>query len=99
MGLINICNGAALNSFYTITKCVNDTSGGLLITGGIFAFYIIILMASKKYSNTFLEIWVATSWVMFLASGFLAFAQLLNILVVLAFLGFSIVGTIILYVT
>ena len=98
MDFTNLTNVSTMQgvAYYT-----NNQTDGILFTGGIIVFFIIILMyLYKNMENngySFVGIFTVSSWIMFVVSGFFYLANLVQTLIPLMFLLFSAIGTIVLY--
>jgi len=90
MDLTNLTNISSIQglAFYT-----NNSVDGVLFSGGIFVFFIILLVSLLRFDISFPAALAVSGWSIFIVSLFFWFAHLLPTLVVLAFLlisGFSV---------
>jgi hypothetical protein len=98
MDFTNLTNVSTMQgvAYYT-----NNATDGILFTGGIIVFFIIILMyLYKNMENngySFVGIFTTSSWIMFVVSGFFYLSKLIPTLLPLMFLILSAIGTIVLY--
>lgn len=98
---IDLSNYTDVGTVQALTSAVNNEVGGMLVTGGILAFYFIILIISYRVSvrngEDFGVPFTATSWVMFLVSVYFWFAKLLPTGIPLLFLFLAAFGVLYLY--
>jgi len=99
--MVDFTNLTNTSNFQQVALYTNNATDGILFTGGIIAFYIIILMYlyrnMEQSGYEFSAVFTATSWVMFIISGFFWMADLISTPMPLMFLLFSAFGTIYLY--
>lgn len=84
MNPYNITQMQNVTSLAQLFQYANDSTGGILIGMGLFAFFIITLFALKRYP--FAHALLASSWVFFLISLVGSYLGLVPLMVVLAFL-------------
>lgn len=86
-----------VTSFQGMASFTNDAVSGVLFTGGIFALFFIMLLVLNKNDEPFVNVFVISSWSMFVLSLFLWLAHLTPTFVSIVFLVFSGFGTLYLY--
>jgi hypothetical protein len=98
---VDLSNYTDVGNVQNLALAVNNDVGGILFVGGMFAFYFIILLItyriSERNGEDFGVPFTATSWVMFIVSGFFWFAKLLPVVIPLLFLFISAFGVLYLY--
>ena len=100
MSIIDLSNVTQnATALYGVTKYTNDATSGVLMNGGLIAFFIIILLASRKFGVPFVDSLAVASWSMFVLSVFLFALQMVFGLLVFVFLGLAIIATVVLYAT
>ena len=75
----------------------NSATDGLLFTGGVIVFFIILIMILIRNDQPFENALTVSAWAMFMVSLFLWFAGLLPTITPLAFLFLAAFGTLYLY--
>lgn len=94
MDVSNITN---ISGFAEMASFTNNAVDGILFSGGLIVFFIIILMVSIRNGEPFENVLAASSWVMFVCSMFFWFAHLVPTSLPIAFLIVSAASTLILY--
>lgn len=95
--MVNTTGINNITSLQGIASYTNNAVDGLLFTGGMIAFYIIIFIVLTKNDEPFENAFTVTSWSMFTISIFFWFAELIPTLLVITFLVMSALGTLYLY--
>lgn len=99
--MVDFTNLTNTSTMQELVYYTNNSVDGALFTGGIIALYIIILMFlyrnMEQNGYDFGAVFTASSWVMFVISGFFWYAELVSTLIPLMFLLFSAFGTIYIY--
>lgn len=91
MDLTNLTSGS--QTLQGVALWTNNNVNGVLFTGGLIVFFIIIVMALQRYAEPFENILAVSGWSMFIVSLFFWFAHLVPTLLVLFFLLMAVVGT------
>jgi len=95
---IDTSNFTNLTSLQAVAQFTNNSVDGVLFTGGMIVFFIILLMFLIKFNQMpFENNFTVGSFVMTFVSTFFWYAKLLPTAVPLIFLAFTVVGTFMLY--
>jgi len=98
---VDFSNISNITSAQGLAYYTNNAVDGILFTGGMIAFFIIILIVLYRSAEVngydFGSMFTVASWSMFVISGFFWLAKLVPTLLVLMFLFFSAIGVIYLY--
>jgi len=85
----DISNFTTSNSFVSLAQASNNATQGLLFSGGMIAFFFIILFLAFKYDPYFENAFAIASWSMFSICSFFWLAHLVPTILVLGFLFMS----------
>lgn len=81
-----------------VASVVNDNTDGILFTGGMIVFFVILVMQFMNRSDMPIENNISVSaWIMFIISGFFWYAHLIYTIVPLSFLGIAAISTLFMY--
>lgn len=81
--MTNLTNVTTLQGLAAYT---NNYTNGVLFDGGMFVFFIILLMGLLKFNNDFEASIMISSWSMFVVSSLFWLAHLVSIIVIIGFL-------------
>ena len=95
---MDLSNFTNLSGMGELAVATNNAVDGILFSGGLFVFFVIILMVSLRNGELFENVFPMASWIMFVVSLFFWFARLVPTGVALIFLACAAVGTFLLYV-
>jgi hypothetical protein len=90
----NLTNATTLQG---VAEYTNNATGGVLFQGGIFMFFIIMMIILTKNDEPFENALAVSSWSMFVVSAMFWFAELIPTIIPLAFLMLASISVLILY--
>jgi hypothetical protein len=75
-----------ITDFQTLASATNSAVDGILFTGGMLVFYIIMIVIFIRYDQPIENAVTSSSWIMFMIAGLFWYAELVPTLIPLAFL-------------
>lgn len=84
--MVNVANITNITSLQQMAVYSNNMSGNVLFDGGMFVFFIILLVALLRFNNDFEGSLAISSWTMFIVSALFWMAKVVDVKTVLAFL-------------
>jgi hypothetical protein len=96
--MVDMTNLTNLTNLQGMAYYTNNMVDGILFSGGLIAFFFILMLVLIKQGNTdWASILAVSSWSMFLVSAFFWYAELVSVIFPLGFLILGAFSIIVLY--